>query len=347
MSRSKPYDRPAPGNPDLPWKHDLHASSRSLAGRVGTRGGGVRGASSGHVPSLLVRMHTAAGKELLPNRTAPARGFTADSASFSASNAAAVSPNANVELLPPAAPTAAAPPLGDRFAKSQGLVRSAFEGLGTRPEKKERNGGYQRVEQAAPARPGTPGGLSISGASKVRVRVENLAVGTTAEDVVAAFAPLPITSATVTQPSPTVTIELVVPDRATGDALVGAYDGVVADGNTLNLSILTNTPLVRQERSEQQRGERGGRDRRDGRDAADDRRDGGRELLRQPQRGLADRLGGRGSGRATPDRAPRNSPAAAAHASLASRMGSAPSSADRSRGRGQIGGGSYADMLID
>jgi len=103
-------------------------------------------------------------------------------------------------------------------------------------------------------------GVSIMGASRaaVKIKVEHLAFGTTGEDVLvssgnylivgailmtgqSAFAPAPVNNAVVTQTTPTVTVELEVQDQASAQELITQYDGAVADGNTLRLSLIKQT----------------------------------------------------------------------------------------------------------
>lgn len=75
------------------------------------------------------------------------------------------------------------------------------------------------------------------------VRVEQLVQGTTAEDVQASFSAYPISSSRlVSSPgSRTATVEVEVADRASADALVKQYDGVLADGERLRLTIVSRT----------------------------------------------------------------------------------------------------------
>lgn len=56
-----------------------------------------------------------------------------------------------------------------------------------------------------------------------------------------AFAPAPVNNAVVTQTTPTVTVELEVQDQASAQELITQYDGAVADGNTLRLSLIKQT----------------------------------------------------------------------------------------------------------
>jgi hypothetical protein len=91
------------------------------------------------------------------------------------------------------------------------------------------------------------------GAAGVRVRVENLARGTTAEDVKvgnglaldpcsrqSAFAPTPVLSAALvsTRDTATTTVEVDVGDREAALGLLDQFDGVVADGKALRLTIV-------------------------------------------------------------------------------------------------------------
>ncbi|WVN88712.1 uncharacterized protein L203_103925 [Cryptococcus depauperatus CBS 7841] len=72
------------------------------------------------------------------------------------------------------------------------------------------------------------------------VRVENLAEGTTTEDVVSAFSTLPIVDAVLSSfvKEGPVTIDLQVANRQAAEELIKQYNGVVADGKVLKLSLI-------------------------------------------------------------------------------------------------------------
>lgn len=83
--------------------------------------------------------------------------------------------------------------------------------------------------------------LSIIGAARtVIVRVEQLVQGTTAEDVELSFAEYRISSAKLVsaQSSRTATVEVEVASRANAENMVSKYNGVLADGERLKLSIV-------------------------------------------------------------------------------------------------------------
>ncbi|OXC69357.1 hypothetical protein AYX13_01917 [Cryptococcus neoformans] len=218
MSRrdAKPYSRP---EVDGQWKHDLHQTAQStLIDRIAPSPG----------QSLASRI-TGGKKELFPD----------SSSSRDSSRVAGRGSNAGVELLPAGGPAAGQAPIGRTRGgpvrgvgvnqKSRELLNDAL-GVGARRS--------TRVQQPRKSQ------VSIIGAAKttVWVRVENLAPGTTAEDVVSAFAPLAILNATQSNPinSPTVSIDLELENRNDAEELIKQYNGVVADGNTLKLSIVNN-----------------------------------------------------------------------------------------------------------
>lgn len=170
MSRAKPYDRNRRDdrNLDAPWKHDLH-ENKSLSSRLHSSSPGSGSAS----PSLLNRLSSGRGKELLPE---PSRsklyGFDAPS----------TNPNAGVELLPSASSSKAARPsrasrnraLGPVDPGQRALVANGLAALRARARDSPASSASERS-----------GSLSIFGAAKgsMWVRVERLARGTTAEDV--------------------------------------------------------------------------------------------------------------------------------------------------------------------
>ncbi|GMK58334.1 hypothetical protein CspeluHIS016_0503660 [Cutaneotrichosporon spelunceum] len=207
MSRAKPYDR-RDRNPDAPWKHDLH-NSNSLAARLDSG----RGSSSSASPSLLNRIGSDRGKELLPDRSRGAMyGFDRPS------------PNAGVELLPSSSSTKSTRP---------SRARRGGDDAGRALAAKSIAAITQRVHDRE--------ALNIVGSARsCWVRVERLAKHTTAEDVKSAFAHHPIGTARVTSRAsdPTVTVELEMPDREAAGMLVKEYDGVPADGETLRVGLV-------------------------------------------------------------------------------------------------------------
>jgi hypothetical protein len=142
MSRAKPYDR-RERNTDAPWQHDLH-NTNTLAARLNSRS-----ASGSASPSLLSRLGSGRGKELLPSTSKGGMyGFDAPS------------PNAGVELLPPKS----ARPSRPRRDDGRALAAKSIAAITGRARERE--------------------ALSIVGAARsCWVRVERLAKGTTAEDV--------------------------------------------------------------------------------------------------------------------------------------------------------------------
>ncbi|WWC63061.1 uncharacterized protein I303_105660 [Kwoniella dejecticola CBS 10117] len=232
---AKPYQRPDPyrkGNPDAPgsWKHDLHgAVNQSLASRIGKNGSSSSSSPSSR-SSLANRISGGQGKELLPTSNLSTRLHGFDGPPPANINNA----NAGIELLP-----------------SSGGRRPKNSGRGVNHQSKDQLNaalgiGAQRVrerpirEQIQVDRPQQH--VSIMGAARgtTWVRVENLAVGTTAEDVESAFAPLVILNAKTTPPAKpnTVTVDLELENRADAEGLIKQYHGVVADGNTLSVTIV-------------------------------------------------------------------------------------------------------------
>ncbi|WVW85861.1 hypothetical protein I302_107899 [Kwoniella bestiolae CBS 10118] len=344
---NKPYQRPdtyRKSNPDATgsWKHDLHDSVRSsLASRISSS------SSSSTTPasrsSLLNRITGGQGKELLPSNSSNVKLHGFDGPPPANLN----NPNAGVELLP-----------------SGNGRRPKNSGRGVNNQSKDQLNaalgvGAQRVRDVRPVQreliqPQQQ--VSIMGAARgtTWVRVENLALGTTAEDVESAFAPLAIlNSKTIISATPnTVTVDLELENRSDAEGLIKQYHGVVADGNTLSVTIINqglkgrigaSTPAVVQQPAQ----------------PAERKHNVGRELL-----------GSNSSGKLYSDTilaanptssimtlsdgsafTPTPEAAAAARRSDAWRQGG-PSLAQRlggprSKGRGQIGGGSFHDMLID
>ncbi|WRT68184.1 uncharacterized protein IL334_005159 [Kwoniella shivajii] len=232
---TKPYQRPETyrkANPDAPgsWKHDLHESARqSLAARISTS------SSAAHAPrqsSLLNRISGGQGKELLPVGSVNTRlhGFDGPAPTNP------TNPNAGLELLPA---SGRRPKNSGRGVDTQSKDQlTAALGIGA-----------QRVRDVRPVVRNQPqthypkqSQVSIMGAAKgtTWVRIENLAMGTTADDVVSAFAPLPVLDTKLTPPSNpnTVTVDLELESRSDAEGLIKQYHGVVADGNTLNVTII-------------------------------------------------------------------------------------------------------------
>ncbi|WWC71776.1 uncharacterized protein I206_105735 [Kwoniella pini CBS 10737] len=229
----KPYQRPdtyRKGNPDAPgsWKHDLHSAvNQSLASRIGKNSSSSSGPSSRS--SLANRISGGQGKELLPASSLNTRLHGFDGPPPANMNNA----NAGIELLPVSGKR---PKNSGRGVNNQSKDQ-LNAALGT---------GAQRVRDR-PSREqmrGQPSQhtVSIMGAAKGNtwVRVENLAVGTTAEDVESAFAPLVILNAKSTPPvnHNTVTVDLELENKADAEGLIKQYHGVVADGNTLSVTII-------------------------------------------------------------------------------------------------------------
>ncbi|KAK4687940.1 hypothetical protein P7C73_g2174, partial [Tremellales sp. Uapishka_1] len=222
MARTnKPYQRPEPfqkRNPDGPgsWTHDLHESaSRS---------------SHAKPNSLLSRISGGKGRELLPvNAGSKLYGF--DGPAPSNPN----KPNSGVELLPSGSSSGVRGRNGDR---RRGPTRGIESGQAQRALQDAT--GFGRIQVVRPVIQEQQS-VSIMGVSRqtVWVRVEGLAIGTTAEDVVHAFAPLPILNATVSSPaaSPTVWVDLEFDSKSSADEVIQKYNGVVADGNTLKVAI--------------------------------------------------------------------------------------------------------------
>ncbi|ODN96371.1 hypothetical protein L198_04085 [Cryptococcus wingfieldii CBS 7118] len=204
MSRqNKPYTRPNQ-RPDVDgqWKHDLHTESQKNR--------------------LVDRITQDPGQDLA------SRIFGGGKASPQA-NSAARGSRAGTELFPPG---------GQPAKRSQGAAR----GVGV--DSRARNMLNDALRQPARREIRQPGQsqVSIMGAARtaIWVRVENLAPGTTPEDVISAFNPLPLAEAVLSSSasSSLVSIDLQVESRADADQLIKQYNGVVADGNTLKVSIV-------------------------------------------------------------------------------------------------------------
>ncbi|WVQ84106.1 hypothetical protein IAT38_006251 [Cryptococcus sp. DSM 104549] len=221
-AKSSAFPTHRPGEMDAPWKHDRFAES--LSRRMARPG------------SLTNRIAGAPGQELLPDSSSSRmRGFDQNSASGRNGGT-----NAGVELFPdgPAgSASAAASAFSDR-ANSRLVARTGkemLEGALGRGQRREREQPRQVQIKKTPQ-------VSIMGAAKTTtwVKVQNLAPGTTADDVVSAFAPLVILQATDATPSHTsnVTIDLELESRSDAEGLIRQYHGVVADGNTLSVTIV-------------------------------------------------------------------------------------------------------------
>ncbi|WWD18877.1 hypothetical protein CI109_103332 [Kwoniella shandongensis] len=342
---NKPYQRSEPhrkANPDAPgsWKHDLHQSVKSsLASRLSSS------SASGPVrqSSLAARISGGQGKELLPSSSSGSvklHGFD---------RPLPANPNnlnAGVELLPSTGGgrTTRAP---TRSVNNKGreLLNAA---LGV-------NAGIQQRREVRRAQPAAiqqqpVQQVSIMGAARgtTWVRVENLALGTTAEDVISAFAPLPVLEAKLSSPpnSDLVSVDLELEQRSAAEDLIRQYHGVVADGNTLSVTIV-NTGL-----KNRLGGGGGGARTTVAIPAAATTSAAGQELLGPPSSGklysdtvLASNPNAAAitlsDGSSFTPRQQRSEAWIVGGPSLAQRMDR------RGRGRGQIGGGSYADMMVD
>lgn len=165
-------------NPDAPgtWKHDLHSTvKQTLASRLAP-------SSSSSRPTLLARISGRQGKELLHGDSAPRlHGFD------ERPPVNPTRPNSGLELLP-----------GGNGRPKRGAVR----GVGVaEPGSRSlldtalgRNGGAvrQEVRRPVPVMQGNQvENVSIMGAARgtTWVKVEHLALGTTAEDVVVGNSP--------------------------------------------------------------------------------------------------------------------------------------------------------------
>ncbi|EJT96722.1 hypothetical protein DACRYDRAFT_119934 [Dacryopinax primogenitus] len=95
------------------------------------------------------------------------------------------------------------------------------------------------------------GGLSVRGASGEKgrvVRIENLMEGTSAADVEAIFKEAgPVSSSKLTRTKPTVSVELVYRNPQDAEDAVRRYDGQMADGLTLRVSIVTDSNAGKRE----------------------------------------------------------------------------------------------------
>ncbi|WWC93557.1 hypothetical protein V866_000392 [Kwoniella sp. B9012] len=344
---AKSYQRPnsyRKANPDAPgtWKHDLHESvKQSLASRISSSSSSTSSAPGPRSKaSLLNRISGGQGKELLPTASSNVRLHGFDGPPPANLN----NPNAGVELLPSG--SGRRPKNSGRGVNNQSKDQlNAALGLGAQRVRDVRPVGRELVT--------TQHQVSIMGAARgtTWVRVQNLAVGTTVEDVESAFAPLVILNSKRTPPANpnTVTVDLELDNKADAEGLIKQYHGVVADGNTLSVTIINqglkgrigaSTPVVQQS-------------------AVPKVNNVGRELL-----------GSNSSGKLYSDTILASNPsssimtlsdgstftpspeaAAAAQRSEAWRQGGLPLSSrlggPRSRGRGQIGGGSFHDMLVD
>ncbi|KAK8854963.1 hypothetical protein IAR55_003703 [Kwoniella newhampshirensis] len=358
---TKPYQRPETyrkANPDAPgsWKHDLHETVKSsLASRISSSS-----ATTARAParsSLAARISGGQGKELLPSSSTSGsvklHGFDGPLPA-NPNNL-----NAGVELLPSAGggKTTRAPTRGVNN-KGRELLNAAL-GVGARVQQRRE---VRRAQpEPAPTQQQQVQQVSIMGAAKgtTWVRVENLALGTTAEDVVSAFDPLPVLNAKLSSSSNSsvVSVDLELEQRSAAEDLIRQYHGVVADGNTLSVTIINtglksrlggSNPLLQSQNQSQS--SRSGPVVGAGTISA-----AGQELL-----------GSSGSGKLYSDTVLSSNPNAAivtltdgsssTPRSNQSRQRSdawligGPSLAQRlgkGRGRGQIGGGSYADMMVD
>jgi len=360
MSRtSKPYARPDSGrrsNPDGPgsWKHDLHETVQStLASRLSSS------SQTSTRPSLLNRISGGQGRELLPPSNGSGKLFGFDAQPPKNLN----NPNANVELLPsgtssskPTSPAGFGAIRTPRGFQAQPGARSLVQtgvnaalGLGEGRASAQRRELIPRRE----AREERMEGVSILGAGRtmVLVRVSNLAYGTTAEDVVSAFSPFPILTASRTSPStaPSVTVDLEFQARSDAEEVVKKYDGAMADGNALSVVIVRPKLAERLSSS----GAAAKSDVRSTAGAMGGRR--GAELIpssgsskmysdsilaTNPTVAIQTLSDNTSSGTTRAQRADAwliGGPPVAS--GLAGRLGA--------RGRGQIGGGSYADMMVD
>ncbi|WWC90929.1 uncharacterized protein L201_005867 [Kwoniella dendrophila CBS 6074] len=243
MARTnKPYQRPnsnphRKANPDAPgsWKHDMHESARqsSLASRISSTTSAS--STSGPRSSLLNRISGGQGKELLPSSSASSNitlhGFDGPAPANINNH------NAGIELLPSGGSGGRRPKNTGRGVNNQSKDQlNAALGIGAQRVRDVRPVVRQQQIQQPQHH------VSIMGAAKgtTWVRVENLAVGTTADDVESAFAPLVIINAKTSPPTNpnTVTVDLELENRSDADGLIKQYHGVVADGNTLSVTII-------------------------------------------------------------------------------------------------------------
>ncbi|GFZ49299.1 hypothetical protein JCM24511_07418 [Saitozyma sp. JCM 24511] len=271
--RPEPYRK---GNPDSPgaWKHDLHESVRqSLASRLAHSHGG---SSSSGSRSLLSRLTDKRGQELLPEGGGGGSGRAAASSKlhgFGVTEPVNRNSNANagLELLPststsgtrthglgPGTGTGGSDVrsrIGDSRVVASGLSAAGLSGQTQQRTRQVRplaggvGGGDfgSAQERGHGAGVGSGAGVSIAGKARgsVWVRVENLAPETTPDDVVSAFAPSPILSALLS-PSQTqsqarsglVSIDLEFASRQPAEEIISQYHGVVADGNTLRVTMV-------------------------------------------------------------------------------------------------------------
>ncbi|ORY35337.1 hypothetical protein BCR39DRAFT_555494 [Naematelia encephala] len=386
VRNNKPYSRPETqrrANPDAgPWKHDLHESvKQSLASRISSSRGGSSSSSSR--PSLLDRISGGQGKELFPSDSSGAsklHGF-GSKPPINPTN-----PNAGLELFPAG---------GGRSTKREGPLKRVLEpgqrslvssgldaALGRhQPRITPRSYAGQGVELLSPPLTGASsssgfglgrstgnangngngtsvGSVSIMGAAKgtVWIRVENLAQGTTADDVVSAFSPSPILTSRQTSPSDalTVTVELELASRTDADDLVKRYHGAVADGNTLSVTVIRVGLVERMQSAARvqappisavvkKKEAYTGQELLTGRSSklySDTilASNPSAAIITLADQGASQRNRAAAWSRDTPQRE-----------SLASRMGFARGAGARNRGggRGQIGGGSFASMMVD
>ena len=166
-SQRAPTDGFRKADPDAgAWKHDLHQNPRqSLASRLST---------SSSRPSLLNRMSGSQGKELFPTGSVPKLHGFDERPPVNPMN-----PNSGLELLPGTRRRADGRP-GSVVQPGQRSLLDAALGRGVR----------QQVVRPVTVQPQhqqqQPQGVSIMGAARgtTWVRVEHLALGTTAEDVI-------------------------------------------------------------------------------------------------------------------------------------------------------------------
>lgn len=198
-SRTTPYARPGTG-PDAPgsWKHDLHASAApagssgvagsQLAKRLGLELASASKPSPRNAGSLSGRI-SQKGQELLTGASMPSGG--SQMYGYAENPPATSNINMGYELFPTgvgnvgvqAAQGGQGRPTR-RSVFTSGLAAAGLGGQAEREKERLREEARERErQQKARQAQMAASNVSIRGQGKIWVRVENLAAGTTAEDV--------------------------------------------------------------------------------------------------------------------------------------------------------------------
>ncbi|KAI5451471.1 hypothetical protein NCC49_001777 [Naganishia albida] len=245
ISGNRPYDRPAHfqhnrGNPDDVWKHDKYEGS-TLAGRLqgaqellpGNRSSGMRGFAETGKPQQQRKEPV----ELLGG------GQTASSAGPTRNRG---SGNRLFQNALGNAPARSSPPVSRRYVDDAPIELLA-------PEPKAASSAPAPVASAS--RPVTQEqsastasfGIKGAGNPQMKVLIEGLVQGTTAVDVEFAFKQHVDIIAAALAPSTSTTsvsAELTVENREVAQQMVQKFNGIIADGNPLKVSIIEPPPML-------------------------------------------------------------------------------------------------------